>query len=81
MFVALVLIYVALVIKNLPMLYVFVGLNGFVNLSIYSVSYELGVELTYPVGEAMSGGFLNTLASIMAVIFINCMTPILETQT
>ena len=32
---------------------------GFTNVSIMASCYEFAVELAYPVGEAMSSGFIN----------------------
>lgn len=73
-----ILMYVAIITKNYPFLLVTTGLNGFFNLGIFSLAYELGVELTFPVGEAMSGGFINTIANSIGFIMVLSVTPILN---
>ncbi len=56
------LVYFSIIYKLKVSLYIAVGLNGAACLSINSVMYELGVELTYPeVGEATSSGFINLI--------------------
>ena len=63
------------------LLYISIGLNGFANLSINSVMFELGVEVTYQqVGEATSSGFINVLINVFQFIFIMILTPILDAK-
>ncbi len=58
--------YMAMISKNTPLLYLSIILNGFCNLSIFGVMCELVVEVSYPsVGEATSVGFLNVVINIL----------------
>ena len=57
-----------------------VMINAFFGMGIYSVVYEMGVEQTYPIGEATSHGFINTLANLFSFIIILILTPILNKQ-
>lgn len=52
--------------------------NGFCCISIFSCAYELGVELTFPIGEATSGGFINTLGNLIGFLVLMSLTPILN---
>ena len=47
-------VYFAMLSSSYLLLLTAVCINGFFNLSIFSVAYEYAVELTYPIGEAMS---------------------------
>ncbi|CDW86707.1 UNKNOWN [Stylonychia lemnae] len=52
--------------------------NGFFCLGIFSVAYELGVEMSFPIGEATSGGLTNSVANVFGFALVMAMTPILE---
>ena len=41
---------------------------GFVITPILPISYEFGIELTYPIGEAMTGGILNCGGQLIGII-------------
>ena len=74
---ALVLIYFAVIQKSFTLVLALVTFNGFFSMSIYSVCFELGVELSYPVGEATSGGMINSLGNFLAFIVVLSITPFL----
>ena len=73
-------IYIAIIIRNYPFLIVSVLLNGFFILSMFSVAFEMGVELTFPIGEAMSGGFINVMSNLVGFVIIVSMTSVLENE-
>ena len=73
-------IYIAIIIRNYPFLIVSVLLNGFFILSMFSVAFEMGVELTFPIGEAMSGGFINAMSNLVGFVIIVSMTSVLENE-
>lgn len=45
-------------------------LLGFFMISINSISYEFGVELTYPIEASISNGALNCSSNFFSFIFI-----------
>lgn len=45
-----------------------ISLNGFFTISIFSVAYEIVVEITYPIEETNSCGVVNSLASFWATL-------------
>lgn len=71
-------VYLSIISRSFAFLIITIVLNGFFALSIFSVAYELGVELTFPVGEATSGGWINTLANLIGFVVVMIMTPILD---
>lgn len=73
-------IYIAIITKNYPFLLISVLLNGFFINSMFSVAYEMGVELTFPIGEAMSGGFINLISNLVGFVIIMSMTFVLENE-
>ena len=76
-----VLVYLAVLSGSYPWLIACMILNGFFNLGTYSVAYEMGVELTFPVGEATSNGVINSLANIIGFFMVLAVTPILGRQS
>ncbi len=52
-------------------------LNGALSLSVFSICYELAVEQTFPVGEAASGGLINSIANFIGFIVVLSLTPVL----
>ena len=54
------------------------AVNGFFSLGIFSVAYELAVELSFPIGEATSGGVINSLANAFSFIQVMILTPFLS---
>ena len=64
--------------QNFSYIIASIAVNGFFNLSILSVSFELAVEITFPIGEAMSGGLINTVANILGFILICIFTYLLD---
>jgi hypothetical protein len=70
--------YIAIICLSYSCLIISIALCGFFNMSILSVAFELGVELSFPIGEAMSGGIINTLANLFALVLVLMTTPILN---
>lgn len=52
----------------IAVLYIFLC---FCIIPIYSISMDLVCELTYPVGESISGGIIMTSCQITGIIFVN----------
>lgn len=73
-------IHFAIISRNYPFLITAIIINGFFTLSIFSVAYEMGVELTFPIGEATSGGFINTLSNLIGFVIVMSLTPILDNK-
>lgn len=42
-------------------------------LPIFTISFDLVIELTYPVGESISGGIIMTLTQISGIIGVPCL--------
>lgn len=76
--VALVITYFAMVSGSFTFMMLALSLNGFFNSSIFAVAYEQGVELSYPIGEAASGGVFNINNNLFGLILVMVMTPILN---
>ena len=70
--------YFSIISHSFPFLASMVILNGFFTISSFSIAYELGVELSYPVGEATSNGFINTAANLLGFTSSMILTPILK---
>jgi hypothetical protein len=51
---------------------------GFLMLPVLPISFELGCELTYPVGEAMTGGLLNAGGQVWGILQIIVTNALLE---
>ena len=47
-----------------------ISLLGLVLTPLQPISYEFGIELTYPIGEAMTGGILVCAGQIIGIIQI-----------
>ena len=47
-------------------------------ISINSICYEFGVELTYPVEASISNGALNSFSNIFSLVFILFCSYIIE---
>ena len=45
-------------------------LIGFSMIPIMAVGFELGVEVTYPIGESMSTGFLMSGGQFLGIIYV-----------
>eukprot|EP00347_Sterkiella_histriomuscorum_P001701 403371011 len=75
---ALILSYYAIASGSFAFVMIALSLNGFFNSSIFSVAYEQGVELSYPIGEATSGGVFNIFNNIFGFLLIMILTPILN---
>ena len=54
--------------ESFPVTATVVFLFGFIMTPVLPVSYELGCEVTYPIGEAMSGGLLNTGGQAVGIV-------------
>jgi ABC-type uncharacterized transport system permease subunit len=70
--------YFGIVSEDFAFLMVTICINGFFTLSIFAIMYELGVECTYPVGEAMSGGLINSGMNLSGLLLVCALTPILN---
>jgi hypothetical protein len=81
LFLAMIMMHISMVVQNFILLMISTILNGFMSLSILAVAFELGVELSYPIGEAMSGGIINSLASTTCLILVEIMTLLLDNGT
>lgn len=56
--------------KRIVMLsYAICFFQGFVSIPISSVGMDLGVELTYPIGESFSTGILMSAGQIFGIIY------------
>lgn len=73
-------IHFAIISRSYPFLISAIIINGFFTLSVFSVAYEMGVELTFPIGEATSGGFINTLSNLIGFVLVMSLTPILDNK-
>ena len=56
-------------------------LNGYFTISIFSIAYELAVEITYPIDETNSCGVINSFASMWGFLFTLGLTEILNNKT
>lgn len=65
-------------LKSLPVTACVIFVMGFVLTPVLPVSYELGCEITYPIGEEMSGGLLNTGGQVVGILQVGVMTALLE---
>ncbi|CDW72822.1 major facilitator superfamily protein [Stylonychia lemnae] len=70
--------YFAIISLSYEFLMVTCAFNGFFCLGIFTVAYELAVEMSFPIGEATSGGLINSISSIFGISQIMAITPILE---
>ena len=70
----------AILSKSFPFLMVSVSINGFICLGIFSSSYELGLELSFPIGEAMTAGLINSIANVIGFLVVMILTPVLDLQ-
>ncbi len=73
-------IHFSIVSRNYPFLITSTLVNGFFTLSMFAVAYEMGVELTYPIGEATSGGFINLSLNMIGFILVMSLTPVLDNK-
>ena len=53
-------------------------LNGFFTHTVFSTSFELAVELSYPIDETNSCGVVNVISTIWAILTTVVLTAILE---
>ena len=54
-------------LESLPVACVTLSILGLVLTPLLPISYEFGIELTYPVGEAMVGGILNSGGQLIGI--------------
>ena len=55
----------------MPVTALFCFLIGFSMIPIMAVGFELGVEVTYPIGESMSTGFLMSGGQLVGVLYVS----------
>jgi hypothetical protein len=72
------LLYFAIDSRNFSFLLFAVCINGFTSIAILAMAYELGVEVSYPVDEALSASIINTISCTLSFILVISMTPILD---
>lgn len=48
----------------------FCFLIGFSMIPIMAVGFELGVEVSYPIGESMSTGFLMSGGQLLGIVYV-----------
>mmetsp|Transcript_16641 Transcript_16641/g.15947 ORF Transcript_16641/g.15947 Transcript_16641/m.15947 type:complete len:173 (+) Transcript_16641:15-533(+) len=77
-FIAVTLSYFAIVSHKTGLVFFAVALHGLISQSLLAIAMEFGVEQTFPVGEAMSGGIFNTLANIYGFASVIIVTWILN---
>ena len=54
------------------------AINGFFSMGLFSVVFEMCVEQTFPVGEATSNGFINTLSNLFGFCLSIGLTAVLN---
>jgi FLVCR family feline leukemia virus subgroup C receptor-related protein len=54
--------------KSFVLVAIGASLFGFFIVAILPISYDFGCELTFPVGEAMTGGILNLSGQIVGIV-------------
>jgi hypothetical protein len=66
--------------ENYTMLMISVVANGFCNLGIFSVCFEMAVHLakSYNVGEATNVGFINVISNLVGFLLVLGLTPLLN---
>ena len=66
-------------IKSMIISCIAVSVLGFMLNPIIPISYELAIELTYPIGEAMTGGILNCGGQVLGIVGIG-LSYVLQNQ-
>ena len=56
--------------ENLAAVSIFAFIVGFNIVPMMVVGYEFGVEITYPLGEMMSSGLLQSFSNVLGVIYV-----------
>lgn len=59
-----------LISKSIALTTIFCFIVGFSMIPIMVVGFELGVECTYPIGEAMSTGVMMSATQVVGIIFV-----------
>ena len=65
-------------IRSFVPVFILFVLYGFVGVSYFAIGVEQVAEMTYPVPEEISSGFLLTLANLYATIFIFTFAPVVQ---
>jgi len=60
---------------------VFIAVLGFMMMPLLPLGYDLACEITYPVGEAMTGGMLNIGGQIFGIILTYGLSPLITDDT
>lgn len=60
----------SLLLENLYVTACACAVFGFLMIPVLPISYDFGCELTYPVGEAMTGGLLNAGGQVWGIVQI-----------
>ena len=66
--------------KNFTLLLIMGCLNGFFNLGVFSIAFEMAVFVAKPynVGEATNCGFINAMSNFVGFILVLGLTPLLN---
>jgi len=64
------LLLLSLYLGNFPVLLVTSIFLGFFSLPVIPITFELGCEITHPIGESFSTGFLYMMTYVTCFIFL-----------
>lgn len=65
-------------LESLPITACVIFILGFTLTPVLPVSYELGCEITYPIGEEISGGLLNMGGQVIGILQVGVMEALLQ---
>lgn len=77
-FLTFLIIVIAIAYRNLALLYFACLVNGFLNLSIFSVGYEYGAKAAAPAEEGLSVGCINMVCQACGFFAITGLTDLLQ---
>ena len=63
---------------NVWLCYMLTFCQGFVSLPIMAVTFDFGVEITYPIGESFSTGVLMSAGCVFGIIFTLISSELLQ---
>ena len=69
--------------ENYTLLMIFTCANGFFNLGIFAIAFEMAVHKAKPynVGEATNCGFINVMSNLVGFVLVLGVTPLLKNKT
>ena len=68
-------------VESLPLTSIVIFIMGFTLTPVLPVSYELGCEITFPIGEEISGGLLNMGGQVIGIVQVGVIAVLLEYVT